>query len=56
MRRILIVLIAAFAVPLAAARAQRAISGVVFDSLRSQSPIANGEVILVGTGRRTRRG
>lgn len=35
------------------ARAQSRIDGILFDSLRTQRPIASAEVILLGTGRRT---
>lgn len=40
--------------PTADCAAQRMVSGVVFDSLRSLSPVAGAEVVLLGTGLRSR--
>ncbi len=42
-----------FSFPLGSLAGQERIVGVAFDSLRSQLPVVNGEIILVGTGRRT---
>lgn len=53
MRLLALLFCCALATPLGSLGAQRTITGVVFDSLRSHGPIANAQVALLGSGRRT---